>query len=139
MTMSKRGNGHQVPARVRQREDNRGEDVKAARSKQALARQAARFAERAGRDNLMGHAPPEQHVAEPPRGLRKAVPRAKSAPLPEVEPRRQVSTTSHEEPPRYLLDDARKIVGMAVHMAFWPLRQARAVMRSLLPRRDVTA
>jgi len=127
-----------VPARVRQREDNRGEDVKAAKSKQALARQTARFAERAGRDNIMGHAPPEQHVAE----LRKAVPRAqsKAVPLPD-EPARQQSTTStaNDESPRYLLDDARKVVGLAFHLALWPLRQARAIVRSLLPRRDVTA
>jgi hypothetical protein len=138
MSMSKRGNGHQVPARVRQREDKRGEDVKASRSKQALARQAAKFAERAGRDNLMGQAPPEQHVAEPV-VARKAVPRGKSPPL-HVAETRQVSTTSAsgDASPRYLFDDARKLVGLAFDVALWPLRQARAIVRHILPRRDIT-
>ena len=137
--MSKRSGGHRVPARVRQREDNRGEDVKANKSKQALARQAAKFAERAGRDNLMGQAPPEQHVAEPV-AARTVVARGRRPPVPEAETR-QASTTSTvgDEAPRYLMDDARKLVGLAFDLALWPLRQARAVMRHMLPRRDVTA
>ena len=132
--MSKRGNRHQVPARVRQREDNRGEDVKAVKSKQVLARQTARFAERAGRDTIMGTAPPEQHVRE----RRQTTARVQS-PSPAVAEPAQPANATRDEPPRYLLDDARKLVGLAVHLAFWPLRQARAIVRGMLAPKDVTA
>ena len=136
--MSKRGGGHQVPPRVRQREDNRGEDVKASRSKQALGRQTARFAARAGRETMMGQAPPEQHVQE----LRKSAGPGKSKAAQESAASRgepaQSQTMHRAEPPRYLLEDAKALVAHAFHLALAPLRLARSVLRGLISPKDAT-
>lgn len=136
--MSKRGGGHQVPPRVRQREDNRGEGVKASKSKQALGRQTSRFAARAGRETVMGQAPPEQHVQE----LRKTAGPSKSKAAHKPAASRvvpaQPQTMHRAEPPRYLLEDAKALVGHAFHLALAPLRLARSVLRGLISPRDAT-
>lgn len=137
--MSKRGGGHQVPPRVRQHEDNRGEDVKASRSKQALARQNARFAARAGRETVMGQAPPEQHVQEL-RGTAgqgkkvKAAPERAAARVESPQPQ----AMDRGQPPRYLLEDVKVLVGHTIHLALAPLRLARAVLRGLISPKDAT-